>query len=123
LVILVVIGRTWADVRTADGRRRLDDPDDYMRREIETALSENIQVVPVLVEGAGMPKADALPDSLHPLALRQTFELSETRWGYDTGRLMSYLEQGLAIEPAPPAAIATNGATSATRLSAMLFCL
>jgi hypothetical protein len=81
-VILVIIGRTWADVRTADGRRRLDDPDDYVRREIETALSANIQVVPVLVEGANMPKSDALPDSLHPLALRQAFELSDTRWGY-----------------------------------------
>lgn len=115
-VILVIIGRTWADVRTADGRRRLDDPDDYVRREIETALAANIQVVPVLVEGAGMPKADALPDPLHPLALRQAFELSETRWGHDTGRLMSYLEQGLAIEPATPATVPTNGTTAATGL-------
>ena len=54
-VILAVIGRAWLSAADASGTRRLDDPTDYVRREIETALSEGIDVIPVLVEGATTP--------------------------------------------------------------------
>src|SRR5262245_36798820 len=54
-VVLAVIGRAWVSAVAATGSRRLDDPADYVRREIETALAEGIDVIPVLIEGAAMP--------------------------------------------------------------------
>ena len=63
-VVLVVVGRHWLDARDAAGRRRLDDPGDFVRLEIELALAARAAVVPVLVEGATMPSADDLPPSL-----------------------------------------------------------
>jgi TIR domain len=67
-VTLVVIGRRWLDVTGPDGRRRLDNPGDFVRLEIETALTRpGMLVLPLLVEGATMPPADQLPESLRPL--------------------------------------------------------
>src|ERR1700752_1555576 len=53
-VLIVMIGRQWLSVANLDGRR-LDNPDDFVRREIAAALIRDVTVVPVLVEGAGMP--------------------------------------------------------------------
>ena len=79
-VLLAVIGPNWLEVRGADGRRRLDDPGDWVRREIETGLARGLAVVPVLVGGARMPPAAGLPPALAPLAGRQAFVLSDRRW-------------------------------------------
>jgi hypothetical protein len=59
-----VIGSRWLDAATPDGRRQLDDPSDFVRIEIETALKLGLVVVPVLVYGAAMPPAEALPCTL-----------------------------------------------------------
>lgn len=68
-VTLVVIGRRWLEVLGPDGRRRLDNPGDFVRLEIETALRRpGMVVLPLLVEGATMPPTDQLPGSLRPLA-------------------------------------------------------
>jgi hypothetical protein len=69
-VVLVVIGMEWLDAATREGRRRLDDPDDMVRIEIETALERKLRVVPVLVEGASVPPPARLPASLQPLSFR-----------------------------------------------------
>jgi len=67
-VALILIGPHWADVKDASGQLRLEDPNDWVRIEIETALATpKLQVVPVLVNGAQMPRADQLPASLQPL--------------------------------------------------------
>ncbi len=66
-VLLAVIGPDWADCRNADGVRRLDDPDDFVRPELEAALA---RVIPALVDGAPLPKADSLPEGLKPLVRR-----------------------------------------------------
>ncbi len=47
-VLLVVIGKSWLDMKDVTGQRRLDDPDDFVRLEVATALARNIQVIPVL---------------------------------------------------------------------------
>jgi TIR domain len=70
-VALVLIGPHWLAPNDETGRRRLDDIHDWVRIEIETALATpGLLVVPVLVNGARMPRAEELPDSLKPLLRR-----------------------------------------------------
>ena len=54
-LMLVLIGLNWADAKDERGRIRLEDPDDYVRLEIEAALKRNIPITPVMVQGAHMP--------------------------------------------------------------------
>lgn len=72
-VTLVVVGKRWFGARR--GRRRIDDPDDPVRVEVETALRSGMSVVPVLVEGSGMPKADQLPEGLKDLVYRNGLDV------------------------------------------------
>ncbi len=75
-VMLVVIGPQWLDVRDSDGQRRLDDPEDFVRFEVEAGLQiESTRVIPLLVDGAAPPAANALPASLQPLAYANAFTL------------------------------------------------
>jgi hypothetical protein len=92
-VVLVVIGRGWIDQRDAEGRLRLDSPDDWVRMEIERALARDVPIVPVLVGGAAMPWPDQLPDSLAPLAGRQAFSVSDQRWSEDIDALAMQLSR------------------------------
>jgi hypothetical protein len=113
-VLIVVIGRGWLDATLADGRRRLDDAQDWVRLEIEAAFDAGLGVVPVLVEGATMPAESQLPASIAALARCQAVELSETRWRYDTDRLAQALQTRFAIEsqvtlPGTPAGGALAG--------------
>jgi hypothetical protein len=79
-VLLVVIGRGWIDATNENGHRRLDDPNDFVRLETSAALRRDIPVIPVLVQGAKMPRAEQLPDDLKELAYRNAVELTHTRW-------------------------------------------
>lgn len=98
-VMLVLIGNTWSSERTADGARRLDDPRDFVRLEIATALAAELPVVPVLVEGVEMPGEELLPRDLKALARLQAVELSEARWEYDTGRLVETVSRVAGLAP------------------------
>lgn len=100
-VMLAVIGPQWLDLRDPEGRRRLDDPADWTRMEIGTALARNIRVVPVLVEGARMPDPDRLPDDLKGLVRRQALELSDKNWKSDVARLIAALGKILPPGPRP----------------------
>src|SRR5271170_1631643 len=82
-VLLAVIGQEWLDMRDAGGRRRLDDPNDFVRIELASALQRDISVIPVLVRGAKMPIANQLPDDLRDLAFRNAVELTHARWKSD----------------------------------------
>lgn len=97
-VMLVVIGRDWLDIKDAAGRRRLSMADDWIRIEIASALARDIRVVPVLLEGAGLPAADDLPEDLRPLCRRQTVELSDSRWRGDLRRLVDTLARVPGLE-------------------------
>jgi hypothetical protein len=55
VVELVIIGREWLTAKTEDGTRRLDDPQDWVRQEIEMGFTLGLTVIPALVEGANMP--------------------------------------------------------------------
>jgi hypothetical protein len=89
--LVAIIGRDWLSSTDQQGRRRLDDPDDFVRVEIETALQREIPVIPVLVDGAVMPRKENLPDVLKPLARRQGLEISHLRFDTDLERLTKAL--------------------------------
>lgn len=92
-VAIVLIGAGWLSAPGGDGSRRLDDPEDHVRREVAMALARpGLKVVPVLVEGAAMPAEQALPEPLRRLARLQAIELSENRWDYDMASLAAALE-------------------------------
>ena len=91
--LIAVIGRHWVAGGDGDKRRRLDDPNDFVRIEIEAALRRDVPVIPVLVDGAGMPQAADLPDSLKNLTRRQAVEISLTRFDSDAERLTEALSQ------------------------------
>jgi hypothetical protein len=69
-VFLAVIGRDWMKKRGSKGKSRLEDPGDFVRIEIESALKRQIPVIPVLVSGASIPPAERLPASLQDLPYR-----------------------------------------------------
>jgi hypothetical protein len=92
-VLLAVIGRGWIDATDEAGNRRLDDPRDYVRLEIEAALARGIRVVPVRIHGARLPKVSELPESLVPLLDRNAVELSRAYWDFDVDRLLVALRR------------------------------
>jgi len=76
-IALVIIGKRWFG--TARGRKRINDPADPVRVEVETALRRRMPVIPIFVEGSGMPKADELPDSLRNLIYRNGLNVDSGR--------------------------------------------
>jgi hypothetical protein len=94
-VVLVIIGKAWVDCIEGDGSRRLDNPGDFVRLEVEAALARaDVRVIPVLVNGAPVPEAAKLPLSLRPLVSRNAFMMTHERFGSDFGRLFSVLAPG-----------------------------
>jgi non-specific serine/threonine protein kinase len=93
-VLFALIGRRWLTSLDAEGNPRLENPEDFVRLEIEVALARNIRVVPLLVGGAVMPKSTQLPGELSRLARRHAFELSDTRWHTDVAALIKAIEGG-----------------------------
>jgi hypothetical protein len=92
-VLVAVIGKNWLTATDAAGQRRLENPDDFVRVEIATALKRNIRVIPLLVQGAVMPSADELPDDLALLTRRNAFEIHDTGWRDDIRRLITAIER------------------------------
>jgi hypothetical protein len=95
-VLLAVIGQQWLDMRDAAGSRRLDDPADFVRIELTAALQANTPIVPVLVRGSHMPRADELPDDLKELAYRNAVELTHARWKSDIQVLVRALRSSMS---------------------------
>ena len=94
-ILLALVGQEWLDITSADGSRRLDDPDDFVRLEIEAALKRKVLLIPILVEGAIMPRGDQLPPSIAPMVRRQALELSPNRFRADTDRLLDVMARTL----------------------------
>jgi hypothetical protein len=94
-VLIAVIGKRWLVAANGEGRRRLDNPEDFVRLEIGTALKRDIRVIPVLVEGVLMPQPGELPDDLKLLTRRNAIEVSHTRFSADSERLASAVERAL----------------------------
>ena len=101
-ILIVIIGNDWL-AKDKDGKRRLDDPSDFVRLETAAALKRGIRVVPVLVEGAAIPRADELPADLAKLARRQAVELNHRQWDATSGQLIATLERILSSDRAESA--------------------
>jgi TIR domain len=103
-VLLAVIGSRWLAISDAEGRRRLDDPDDIVRLEIAAALERDIRVIPVLVEGAAMPHREKLPESLVRLTRRNALSLRHESFRADADRLLAAIDQILRASVGHPEA-------------------
>jgi hypothetical protein len=105
-VAVVIIGQQWLTILDEHGKRRLDDPRDIVRLEVETALARNIPVIPLLVQSASMPAEDALPPSLAELAYRNGTPIRrDPDFHRDMDRVEEALQQWLnpGAKPAKPA--------------------
>jgi nucleoid-associated protein YgaU len=91
-VVLAVIGPRWSELLAA----RANDPDDFVAIEIKAALGNNKRVIPVLVGGASMPRADLLPEAIKPLARRNAVGLRPERFKADCQGLITALKEQLA---------------------------
>jgi hypothetical protein len=105
-VLLAVIGPGWVTATGSDGHRRLDDPDDIVRLEVEAALERDVRVIPVLVGGAVMPQRGELPESLGRLARRNALSMRHESFNSDVARLITAIERivgaGTPADPMPP---------------------
>ncbi|HEU5345196.1 MAG TPA: toll/interleukin-1 receptor domain-containing protein, partial [Ktedonobacterales bacterium] len=89
---LVMIGRLWLSMVDERGQRRLDNPNDYVRIEVEAALARNIPVVPVLAHGVGIPRESDLPPSIAALAYRNGTDVrSDHHFNHDVEQLIARL--------------------------------
>ncbi len=91
-LLLVVIGPDWLTLKDAHNNPKILDKNDFVRLEVGTALSRNIRVIPILVGGAKDLTEAQLPDDLKLLARRQSHELSDNRWDYDSDQLIRSIE-------------------------------
>ncbi len=125
-VLLAVIGTHWLTATDSEGKRRLDDPFDFVRLETAAALRREIPVIPVLVHEAQMPRPEQLPDDLKELAFRNSMSLSHTRWDSDVELLARALGQfvqrpvgnGAAVPHAAPEPVAVPVVPEAPAVSA-----
>ena len=98
-VLLAVIGPIWLTVTDADGQPRLNDPNDFVRLEVLTALERDIRVIPLLVQGASMPKEKELPKELNSLSRRNGMEIEHASFDSDVNLLITKLEKMLGPTP------------------------
>ncbi len=91
-VMLVLIGNQWL-ARDGNGGRRLEEPKDYVRKEIEAGLKRDMRVIPVIVGGARMPEPEELPASIAGLTDIQAYELNDARWRADRDELLRRLDR------------------------------
>jgi hypothetical protein len=101
-VMVVLIGPKWATLTDEEGQRRLDDPNDMVRLEVETALKRDVYVIPVLVDGAKPLRFQKLPSALGKLALLSAADLSYRRYEYDADKLLGQIERIVAESARPP---------------------
>ena len=99
-VLFAIIGPEWAGTDKS-GNPRIKHSEDWVRIELETALKRDIRVIPVLMRGAALPAMEDLPESLYPLLNRQTYEISNKRWSYDTEQLINFLKK-IGFTPKQP---------------------
>jgi pterin-4a-carbinolamine dehydratase len=90
-ILLVALGPAWLRVADEYGRRRIDQPNDWVRTEVARSLERGIHVIPLLIGRAAMPEPAGLPDCLVGLRDHQAYELRDEYWQQDAGGLIERL--------------------------------
>jgi TIR domain len=109
-LVLVVIGPRWRG--PFDGKHRIEDSNDWVRMEVETALHLDIPIIPVLIEGAGMPKPEEVPDSLKEFTMIQAIRVDPGQdFQIHMKRLIDAIDQILLSSTPRPAPTTSPGAT------------
>jgi hypothetical protein len=99
-VMLVIIGKGWPSVVGIDGRPRLEDPNDFVRIEVEKGLSrDDVRVIPIYVDGASPPRAQELPAPLAALSRRNGLGVTHEAFNSDFDRLLKTLERVISDDP------------------------
>ena len=115
-VVLALIGHDWLTVTDASGKRRLENPGDFVRLELATAFQFDRVVIPVLLENASMPASGELPEPLVALAQRHAITMGDTGWDGDVERLVRRLEEVVdTIPPCPYPGMVPYGRKDAAR--------
>src|SRR5215218_3763727 len=114
-VLLALIGPRWTTIEDGEGRRRLDDPEDFVVLELRAALDRGIPVIPVLVDGAQMPKRAELPAGLERFTRRNAVRLDAETFRQDVGWLLDELAKMLPAQTGD--ATEARPAPAGTRLS------
>jgi TIR domain len=102
-IVLAVMGHNWINASDEAGVRRLENPEDFVRIEIESAFTQGKLVIPVLIDEARMPREKELPDSIKPLVRHQSARLRHERFHADMRGLIKTLRQALSSADALPA--------------------
>jgi hypothetical protein len=90
-IVLVLIGKKWLTATDEQGARRIQGEDDFVRREIAAAFRQKKYVVPCLIGGARMPRAEELPAELAELPSRHGIKIAPARFRKDTTDLIELL--------------------------------
>ena len=90
--LIAVIGNNWLSAQDGNGKRRLDDPHDYVKAEIRQALRSDKLVIPALIDGARMPKREELPRSIVKFASRNAIEISDAGFDDDVSHLIKAID-------------------------------
>jgi TIR domain len=117
-VMLALIGPDWLTVTDEAGRPRLENPEDFVRIEVESALKFGKRVIPVLLQKTEMPRAVALPEPLKALARRNAVGLTQERFKADAQGLIKALQDALAEVEEARRLAATKAAAAAVKRAA-----
>jgi hypothetical protein len=98
-VLVVLIGQHWLTLTDAGGNRRIDDPKDYVRYEIQTSLGRRITVLPILLDGAALPGRTELPKEIEELSNRQTRTLRSREVAVDLAQIVTDLKKHIPSTP------------------------
>jgi hypothetical protein len=103
-VLIAVVGPGWLTATGAGGRRRIDDPGDFVRREIADAIAQRKRLIPVLVGDAWLPSEDQLPPDIATLTRWNAIQLRDDYYREGLDQLFRALDQTLpAVASRPPA--------------------
>jgi formylglycine-generating enzyme required for sulfatase activity len=116
-VMVTLIGAGWLDLKDEDGKRRLDDPNDFVRFEIAQALTRDIPILPVLVDGAKMPRTTQLPENLMELTRFQALPLRTESVTQDAATIAARLKSLLEKRRPPRTPIWITAAAAAIALA------
>jgi len=97
-ILIALIGQDWLDARDEAGNRRLDNPDDFVRVEIGSALKRGIRVIPVLLDNTPIPRPEQLPADIRELSMRNGVDVRRASFEGDSDRLLA----GIGLDKPKP---------------------